>query len=249
MRRCPQGTGSGDRTLRRQRQPRFLFSQCALFRGGGRAWILPYLDDSYLSDYAIRAPISTPGTEPVLLAEARKEGLAAERKRALAYAFAEKRMTQAEPLLLGWARRRRRPDGRTDLQCAGCLRFARFAQTAGRRSRRGRRHGWDNTGAADAHSRLPVNLVAAGDAQPAVKAAKGLLKCDRQYVRGAALAGVCRCARHRKGDAYVLAAVKEGPAEYRYAALQTSSARATTRSLRGLPPACRAMTPKPGPRC
>ena len=44
----------------------------------------------------------TPGTEPVLLAEARKEGLAAERKRALAYAFAEKRMTQAEPLLLGW---------------------------------------------------------------------------------------------------------------------------------------------------
>ena len=65
-------------------------------------WILPYLDDSYLSDYAIRALISTPGTEPVLLAEARKEGLAAERKRALAYAFAEKRMTQAEPLLLGW---------------------------------------------------------------------------------------------------------------------------------------------------
>ena len=35
------------------------------------------------------------------------------------------------------ARRRRRPDGRTDLQCAGRLRFARFAQTAGRRSRRG----------------------------------------------------------------------------------------------------------------
>lgn len=116
----------------------FLFSQLQLCSAAeDAAWILPYLDDSYLSDYAIRALISTPGTEPVLLAEARKEGLAAERKRALAYAFAEKRMTQAEPLLLGWlggadAGRR------TDLQCAGRLRFARFAQTAGRRSRRGR---------------------------------------------------------------------------------------------------------------
>ena len=50
----------------------FLFSQLQLCSAAeDAAWILPYLDDSYLSDYAIRALISTPGTEPVLLAEAR----------------------------------------------------------------------------------------------------------------------------------------------------------------------------------
>lgn len=179
----------------------FLFSQLQLCSAAeDAAWILPYLDDSYLSDYAIRALISTPGTEPVLLAEARKEGLAAERKRALAYAFAEKRMTQAEPLLLGWLGG---ADARTAEQIYNALAVcgSRASLKPLAAAAAGAGYGWDNTGAADAYLRLLANLVAAGDAQPAVKAAKGLLKCDRQYVRGAALAGACRCARHRKGDA------------------------------------------------
>ena len=199
----------------------FLFSQLQLCSAAeDAAWILPYLDDSYLSDYAIRALISTPGTEPVLLAEARKEGLAAERKRALAYAFAEKRMTQAEPLLLGWLGG---ADARTAEQIynalAVCGSRASLKPLAAAAAEAG--YGWDNTGAADAYLRLLANLVAAGDAQPAVKAAKGLLKCDRQYVRGAALAVLADALGIEKAMPYVLAAVKEGPAEYRYAALQT----------------------------
>lgn len=117
----------------------FLFSQLQLCSAAeDAAWILPYLDDSYLSDYAIRALISTPGTEPVLLAEARKEGLAAEPETRAGLCFRRKADDAGRTPPAGMARRRRRPDGRTDLQCAGRLRFARFAQTAGRRSRRGR---------------------------------------------------------------------------------------------------------------
>ena len=201
----------------------FLFSQLQLCSAAeDAAWILPYLDDSYLADYAIRALISTPGTEPVLLAEARKEGLAAERKRALAYAFAEKRMTQAEPLLLGWLGGAD-ADARTAEQIYNALAVcgSRASLKPLAAAAAGAGYGWDNTGAADAYLRLLANLVAAGDAQPAVKAVKGLLKCDRQYVRGAALAVLADALGTEKAMPYVLAAVKEGPAEYRYAALQT----------------------------
>ena len=61
-----------------------------------------YLDDPYLADYALRALVSTPGTEALLLAEAGKDDLTAARKHALAYAFAEKRLAAAEPFLLTW---------------------------------------------------------------------------------------------------------------------------------------------------
>ena len=184
----------------------FLFSQLQLCSAAeDAAWILPYLDDSYLADYAIRALISTPGTEPVLLAEARKEGLAAERKRALAYAFAEKRMTQAEPLLLGWLGG---ADARTAEQIYNALAVcgSRASLKPLAAAAAGAGYGWDNTGVADAYLRLLANLVAAGDAQPAVKAAKGLLKCDRQYVRGAALAVLADALGTEKAMPYVLAA-------------------------------------------
>ena len=125
----------------------FLFSQLQLCSAAeDAAWILPYLDDSYLSDYAIRALISTPGTEPVLLAEARKEGLAAERQRARAYAFAEKRMPQAEPFLLGWLGG---ADARTAEQIynalAVCGSRASLKPLAAAAAEAG--YGWDNTGA------------------------------------------------------------------------------------------------------
>lgn len=142
------------------------------------------------------------------------------RKRALAYAFAEKRMTQAEPLLLGWLGG---ADARTAEQIYNALAVcgSRASLKPLAAAAAGAGYGWDNTGAADAYLRLLANLVAAGDAQPAVKAVKGLLKCDRQYVRGAALAVLADALGTEKAMPYVLAAVKEGPAEYRYAALQT----------------------------
>lgn len=55
----------------------------------------------------------------------------------------------------------------------------------------------------------------------AVKAARGLLKCDLQYIRGGALAILVDALGAGKAMPYVLKAVEEGSAEYRYAALQS----------------------------
>ena len=81
----------------------FLFSQLQFCSTAADAAAMArYLDDPYLADYALRALVSTPGTEALLLAEAGKDDLTAARKQALAYAFAEKRLAAAEPFLLTW---------------------------------------------------------------------------------------------------------------------------------------------------
>lgn len=198
----------------------FLFSQLQFCSTAADAEaFVRYLDDSYLSDYALRALISTPGTEQILLAQARREGLAPERKRALAYAFAEKRMTEAEPLLAQWLVG---ADAATAEQVynalAACGSRASIKPLAAAAAGIG--YGCDRTGATDAYLRLLARLAAAGDAQ-AVKAAKGLLKCDLTYVRGAALGILVDALGAEKTMPYVLKAVKDGPAEYRYAALQS----------------------------
>lgn len=198
----------------------FLFSQlefCSTAADAGA--IARYLDDPYLSDYAVRVLISTPGTEGVLLAEAGKDDLTAARKQALAYAFAEKRMAAAEPFLLAWL------DG-ADAQTAGqiyyalavCGSQASAKPLAAAAAKTG--YAWNDAGATDAYLRLLARLAEAGDAQ-AVKAAKGLLKCDLQYVRGGALAILVDALGVQKAMSYVLKAVEDGPAEYRFAALQS----------------------------
>lgn len=81
----------------------FLFSQLQFCSTAADAAAMArYLDDPYLAGYALRALVSTPGTEALLLAEAGKDDLTAARKQALAYAFAEKRLAAAEPFLLTW---------------------------------------------------------------------------------------------------------------------------------------------------
>jgi len=76
----------------------FLFSQLQFCSTAADAAAMArYLDDPYLAGYALRALVSTPGTEALLLAEAGKDDLTAARKQALAYAFAEKRLAAAEP--------------------------------------------------------------------------------------------------------------------------------------------------------
>lgn len=198
----------------------FLFSQlqfCSTAADAGA--IARYLDDPYLSDYAIRALISTPSTEGLLLAEAAKDNLTAARKQALAYAFAEKRMAAAEPFLAAWLDG---ADARTAegiyYALAVCGSQASIKPMAAAAAKTG--YAWDDAGAADAYLRLLARLAAAGDAQ-AVKAARGLLKCDLQYVRGGALAILVDALGVQKAMPYVLKAVKEGPAEYRFAALQS----------------------------
>ena len=48
-----------------------------------------------------------------------------------------------------------------------------------------------------------------------------MLKCDLQYIRGGALAILADALGVQKAMPYVLKALEEGPAEYRFAALQS----------------------------
>ena len=198
----------------------FLFSQlqfCSTVADA--AAMARYLDDPYLADYALRALVSTPGTEALLLAEAGKDDLTAARKQALAYAFAEKRLAAAEPFLLTWLEG---ADAQTAEQIynalAACGSQASVKPLAAAAAKTG--CAWNDAGAADAYLRLLARLAAAGDAR-AVKASRGLLKCDLQYIRGGALAILVDALGAGKAMPYVLKAVEEGPAEYRYAALQS----------------------------
>jgi len=198
----------------------FLFSQLQFCSTAADAAAMArYLDDPYLADYALRALVSTPGTEALLLAEAGKDNLTAARKQALAYAFAEKRLAAAEPFLLTWLEG---ADAQTAEQIynalAACGSQASVKPLAAAAAKTG--CAWNDAGAADAYLRLLARLAAAGDAR-AVKAARGLLKCDLQYIRGGALAILVDALGAGKAMPYVLKAVEEGPAEYRYAALQS----------------------------
>ena len=198
----------------------FLFSQLQFCSTAADAAAMArYLDDPYLADYALRALVSTPGTEALLLAEAGKDDLTAARKQALAYAFAEKRLAAAEPFLLTWLEG---ADAQTAEQIynalAACGSQASVKPLAAAAAKTG--CAWNDAGAADAYLRLLARLAAAGDAR-AVKAARGLLKCDLQYIRGGALAILVDALGAGKAMPYVLKAVEEGPAEYRYAALQS----------------------------
>ena len=198
----------------------FLFSQLQFcWTASDAAAMARYLDDPYLADYALRALVSTPGTEALLLAEAGKDDLTAARKQALAYAFAEKRLAAAEPFLLTWLEG---ADAQTAEQIynalAACGSQASLKPLAAAAAKTG--YAWDDAGAADAYLRLLARLAAAGDAR-AVKAAKRLLKCDLQYIRGGALAILADALGVQKAMPYVLKALEEGPAEYRFAALQS----------------------------
>ena len=198
----------------------FLFSQLQFCSTAADAAAMArYLDDPYLAGYALRALVSTPGTEALLLAEAGKDDLTAARKQALAYAFAEKRLAAAEPFLLTWLEG---ADAQTAEQIynalAACGSQASVKPLAAAAAKTG--CAWNDAGAADAYLRLLARLAAAGDAR-AVKAARGLLKCDLQYIRGGALAILVDALGAGKAMPYVLKAVEEGPAEYRYAALQS----------------------------
>lgn len=198
----------------------FLFSQLQFCSTAADAAAMArYLDDPYLAGYALRALVSTPGTEALLLAEAGKDDLTAARKQALAYAFAEKRLAAAEPFLLTWLEG---ADAQTAEQIynalAACGSQASVKPLAAAAAKTG--CAWNDAGAADAYLHLLARLAAAGDAR-AVKAARGLLKCDLQYIRGGALAILVDALGAGKAMPYVLKAVEEGPAEYRYAALQS----------------------------
>lgn len=80
------------------------------------------------------------------------------------------------------------------------------------------------TEATESYLVLLERCAAAGDAKPVAKAARKLLACDRQYVRGAALRLLVLTQGVRKSMPLLLKAIGEGPAEYRFAAFDVLGA-------------------------
>lgn len=198
----------------------FLLSQLQLCSTAeDAAALIPYLEDPYLFDPVLRALITIPGTELQLVALA-KGDLSQQRKRALAYAYGEKQISAAEPILLKWL-------AGADVQTTAAIYHA-LVRCGGEASLRPLAaataqvdYGDDSLGATDAYLRLLSNRVKAGASKSAVKSAKALLGCERQYVRGAALGIVVEAMGVSRAMPFVLDAIEKGGAEYRFAALQT----------------------------
>lgn len=202
----------------------FLISQLQLCGTAEEAAaLLPALDDPALADYALRALVSIPGTEELLLSLARQEGLTTARRCALARAFADKGTAAAEPVLTAWA-----AGADEELKAALWPALARCGTASSLRllgeAAAAVGYAAEPTEATESYLVLLERCAAAGDAKPVAKAARKLLACDRQYVRGAALRLLVLTQGVRKSMPLLLKAIGEGPAEYRFAAFDVLGA-------------------------
>ena len=181
--------------------------------------LVEYTRDEYLADYAVRALISTPGSDEALL------GLiagSAEPNALLAYAAAERQLTEAEGTLLQWAAAAG-DDATKEAVCnalghcgteaslktlAAAAKAADYAFVPG-----------DATGA---YLCLIGRLAGEGSGK-ALSTAKSLLRSERPHIRTSALDILLR-AEPAKRTSYILAALKDPCREYRCAALHLADA-------------------------
>ena len=177
-----------------------------------------YLNDEYLSEWAISGLTSIDGTEEILLDLMKKE---AAPKVALAHAAGIKKMASAEPILLAWSKNADAPTARAIYQslaqCGTSLSLPVLGKAAKKVG-----YAWEESDATAAYLRLMKKLVAEGQAKSAVVAAKALLKdTDKSHVRGAAL-DIVVSVDGKKALPYLIAALKNNNRDYRVNALRLS---------------------------
>ena len=177
-----------------------------------------YLNDEYLSEWAISGLTSIDGTEEILLDLMKKE---AAPKVALAHAAGIKKMASAEPILLAWLKNADAPTARAIYQslaqCGTSLSLPVLGKAAKKVG-----YAWEESDATAAYLRLMKKLVAEGQAKSAVVAAKALLKdTDKSHVRGAAL-DIVVSVDGKKALPYLIAALKNDNRDYRVNALRLS---------------------------
>ena len=177
-----------------------------------------YLNDEYLSEWAISGLTSIDGTEEILLDLMKKE---AAPKVALAHVAGIKRMASAEPILLAWLKNADAPTARAIYQslaqCGTSLSLPVLGKAAKKVG-----YAWEESDATAAYLRLMKKLVAEGQAKSAVVAAKALLKdTDKSHVRGAAL-DIVVSVDGKKALPYLIAALKNDNRDYRVNALRLS---------------------------
>lgn len=177
--------------------------------------LVPFLTDSYLGDFAIRAIISIPGTEELILGMVKEGG---SEKAKLAYAVAEKKITTAESDLLSWLA------GADDalktqiyyaLGKMGSVASVKTLAAAAKSTN----YDFEPTDATGSYVSLLNTMVAAGDKKNATAAAKKLLKAtDKSNIRSAAL-DVLVDADGKGAMSYITAALKDKDKKYRNTAL------------------------------
>ena len=177
-----------------------------------------YLNDEYLSEWAISGLTSIDGTEEILL-DLMKKGAAP--KMALAHAAGIKKMASAEPILMAWLKNADAPTARAIYQslaqCGTSLSLPVLGKAAKKVG-----YAWEETDATAVYLRLMKKLVAEGQAKSAVVAAKALLKdTDKSHVRGAAL-DIVVSVDGKKALPYLIAALKNDNRDYRVNALRLS---------------------------
>ncbi len=174
-----------------------------------------YVNDEYLSDYAIRGLISTPGTEEIILNLVENDAAS---KAALAYAVAKKGISEAEPTLLTWANTADDQTLSAIYYALGqCGTKASLKTLAAAASKAG--YDFEVTDATSAYINLLNTLVASGDKKSAEGAAKSLLKATKKSnIRSAAL-DVIMQVNGKNGLSYITTALNDSDRAYRNGAL------------------------------
>lgn len=178
-----------------------------------------YINDDYLSEWAVNGLAHTQGTDNVLL-DLIQRGIG--NKARLAYAVGVKKLYDAEPILLEWLKSADKATQKAiyhALSICGSSRSLPILKKAARSIN----YSWSvSNDATSCYLRLLQNLSQTEESKIAVKAAKSILKAtDIAYVRGAALEIIIST---EGSDAipFVLAAVKDNNREYRVNALRLS---------------------------
>lgn len=170
-----------------------------------------YLGDSYLQGYAIRGLASTPGIDSEVI-NLMKSGKAP--KRDLAYLAYFKKLKSAEPILLEWLKD---ADEKTQASIYNALTTCGSSSSLStlQKAAQSKNFILEPTSATDAYLQFLNNL---DNDKTVQKAAKKLLKNDKQAIRCAALRLFLKTDKE-KATKNILAAIKDQNDQYRSTAL------------------------------
>ena len=177
---------------------------------------IDYLNDDYLAEWAVNGILAVPNTEDILLDLIKGEKAP---KTTLAYATGVKKLTAAEPILLGWLPN---ADKKTQVaiykalgECGTSASLPALAEAAEAVD-----FEWESSDATNSYINLIYNLVENGEKEAADAEAKKLLKkTDKTNLQGAALK-VILGVNKKEALPFLAKALKSENRDYRVNALR-----------------------------
>lgn len=193
-----------------------LLQRCAVAEDA--PFFVKYVKDKYLADWAINGLSHIEGTDEAILNLMKNDGACREK---LAYAAGDKKLTAAEPILLGWLKGANEPLQKAVYHALGIIGTAKSISVLGTAAKAVKYDWVPETDVTASYLRLLQKLADQND-KTAVVAAKALLKgTDKSYIRGAALKAVVS-AEGIKAKNLILTALNDNNRDYRVNALRLS---------------------------